>query len=724
MIRLNSLLRLAAASLGSLAASLLAQTPAPSAATAPQEPVVVLSPFEVSVEDDDGYQTANAIGATRTNTPLIELPQSIQVFNDQFIRDIAAVDTWEVLQYASNSTGGDRREDTSGGTGTSVRGYNVSRRIDGNDFPFGQTNVEPGLYERIELVKGSSSVLFGSTAPGGVINYVTRKPSLKPQSRLSLRAGSYDFYKAEFDTTGPVRRTERFSLAYRLTGILEDSESVRDFEFKETRNWAAAVEARFRGTTTLRFRFEDYYQDRREAIGAPYLWAPTPVVSNPPGGTPIAAPGIVLNLPASFYRGEPGDHKETEVTRYELTAEHRLNRSWILRAEGSFTDFYTLNRNTPLFAQTTTFPLYTRSTQTSKNGADVLVVNTSVLGDFDLGPSTHRFIAGYSLNDTQAHFRNVTNTLTPGTFNVFAPAYNAVTGPDVLAALTTSDVTNRAFYAQDQAKLLDDRLHLTVGLRRDENESINVNVRNGARTVRDPAKTSPRYSALYRVSSSLSAYYAYNETFQTASQTRGDGTLLDPPTTEINEVGIKFSLLEGKLSGNVAYFDATLGNQLRADPNNGGGALQTSFKSEGFELDFVYRPLRHFQILGGIGVLDTAITVNESNPASVGNQLGTMPDFTASLWARYEVPSGRLKRLAIGAGLTHQAGRYDSDVNLYRLPDYTLGNLLLSYSWSRYSVSLNVSNLFDKHYVAQSNSSRFTIFGEPRRAFATFSARF
>lgn len=634
------------------------------------------------------------------------------------------MDTWEVVQYSSNSTGGDRREDTSGGTGTSVRGYNVSRRIDGNEFPFSSTNVEPFMYERIELVKGSSSVLFGSTAPGGVLNFVSRKPSLQRQTIVEVLGGSYDFYKLHFNTTGPLLKREDFSLAYIVTGVVEDSKSVRDFEFKETRDLAAAVEMRLRGTTTLRLRLSNFYQDRREAVGAPYLWAPTPVVSNPPGGTPIMAPGIVLNLPASFYRGEPDDHKESEVTRYELTLEQRLPGTWVARAEASLTDFYTINRNTPLFAQTNLFPRYTRRTQESKGGADVWVVNTSVLGDFDLGPTTHRFIAGSSLVDSSAHGRNRTNTLTPGTFNVLEPAYNAVKGPTVLAALTTTEITNLAFYAQDQAKIFDDKLHLTVGIRRDENETTDRNLRNGVVTKREPGKTSPRYSALFRVTEEVSLYYAYNETFQTATQRRGDGTLLDPPTTEIDEFGVKFSLLAGRLTGNVAYFNATLGNQLRADPNNAAVALQTSFESKGYELDFVYRPTGNLQLLGGIGFLDTAITENESNPASIGNQLGTMPDFTASLWARYEFTDRALDGLAIGLGFTHAAGRYDSDVNLYRLPDYTVVNALVSYGWDRYVVSVNASNLLDKDYIAQSNSSRFTIFGEPRRIFVRFSAKF
>ncbi len=690
-------------------------------AATPEPSVVELSPFEVSTSSDDGYAASASLGATRTNTPLVELPQSIKVFNSEFIVDVAATDTWEAVQYASNVTGGDRREDTSGGTGTSVRGYNVSRRLDGIEYAFPPTNTETYAFDRIELVKGSSSVLFGSTAPGGVINYISKKPAFKSATEVMLRYGSYDYKKAGIDTTGPLLATDNLKLAYRLVGAFEDSESVRDFEFKRSSYLAGSLEARIRGSTTVRGRLEYFLQDRSLAIGAPYLWEPSSAVPNASDGSPIVDPGYVLNLPDSFFRGEPGDFKDSESIRYEAVVEHRFSQNWVARATGSFSDWTTTRSETPILAQRNTFGVYSRRTDDRKQDRNTTTFDANVLGDLELGPTRHRLLLGYTLFDSDGNDSRWRFNLSPD-FNVLAPNYGATRGPGSYAA-SFSESENSAFYVQDQVKTLDDRLHITVGIRRDEFEDASRNLVNGTMRSSKQSNTSPRYSVLYRINPGLSAYYAYNETFQPATNTNSDGILFEPPTTEINEVGVKLSLLENRLNGNLAVFSAELGNQFRADPVNPGEALQTSLESKGAEFDLTWTARPGWQIVAGVGYLDTEITKNDSVPGSVGNALGGAPQWNMSLWTKYKFAGGPLDGLSIGGGFTHQRERWDSDNNRYWLPDYTVVNLLVRYSWSRYDFSVNVSNVLDEDYIAQSNSARFTIFGEPRRAFATLTAR-
>jgi iron complex outermembrane receptor protein len=713
-----------AASLG-LAVTGSAQTaPAPSPAATTHEDVVLLSPFEVSATTDTGYTAAASIGATRTRTLLIELPQNIQVFTDEFIKDVAATDTWETLRFASNATGGDRREDTSAGTGTSVRGYNVSRRVDGLEMPWAPTNVDPAAYERIELVKGSSSVLFGSTAPGGVINYITKKPQYRPATEVSLRVGSYDYFKAVFDHTGPLVKRDDFALAYRLIGTWQDSKAVRQFESREGHYLAGTIEALVRNSTTLRFRVEQQKLDRLDTIAAPYLWEPTPAVTNPPGGTPITAPGVVLNLPRSFARAEPTDYKDTEFFGYNFTGEHRFGANWAARAVVAYSDWNRDSNETVLLAQTNSFGTYTRRTQVRTSGADTLIVDLSVVGEFDLGPTRHQLLLGTSYIDAENYEYGGDLNVTPN-FNVFAPVYGGARGPMQFSLRANlNDNTTRAWFVQDQIKLFEERLHLIVGLRRDDLKTTARNLLSGNVDNRAQGKTSPRYSVLWRARPDLSVYYAYNETFRPATNLRPDGTLFDPPTTEIHEVGAKYEFWDKRFVGSFAVFSAELGNQFRADPNNPGASQQTSFESKGAEIDFIARPLENWQLLLGFGYLDTEITKNEVTPAIVGNRLGSQPSFTAALWTKYDFTSGPLAGFSLGGGVNRQQGRWDSDNNRYRVPDYTIAKLLARYAWSRYSVSLNVENLFDRHYVAQSNSARFTIFGEPRRFFGTFTARF
>ncbi len=688
---------------------------------------VVLSPFEVTAAtEDQGYAATNSIGATRTKTPLLELPQNIQVFNEQFITDVAATNTWEVVRYASNAVGGDRREDTAA-TGTSARGYNLTRLVDGLSMPWAPERVDTSMFDRIELVKGSSSVLFGSSTPGGVLNYITKKPSLVWSTSYSVRAGSFDYYKGVVDSTGPLLKKKQLTLAYRLIGSWEHSKSVRDFEKIDAKDGSGTVEARIFGATTVRLRLERQTVDRVESSAVPYLWSPTPIVNNPPGGVAITAPGVLLNLPDSFNRGLPTDYFNTRSRRYDITVEQRISSNWTARAVAAVTDWRRVYAETGGYTQTNLFGTYIRTLQVRPpggNGAHVAVYDFSLLGNVHLGPTEHLLLSGYAYQLSSSHDQSLTYTLA-NNFNVFLPQYD---GTLSTKAPSRSDSANRyvnqAYFVQDQIKLMNGRLQVAAGIRRDAYNPKSLNRVTNVTTNLVQSKVSPRYSALFRATEGVSIYYAHNETFQPATATRGDGTLLSPPTAKSNEVGVKINILEKKLSGSFAAFRADLGNQARPDPVNPAVSLNTSFRNQGLEADLIYTPTRSWQIVPSMGYLETEITRNDSLPTQVGNKLGSMPKITAALWSKYDMEFGLRRIFSIGLGFQGAYDRFGADDDSFRLPDYGIVNGLLRYTWSRFSITLNAENILDRTYVGQSNKPSFAIMGEPRRFFSTLNLRF
>jgi iron complex outermembrane recepter protein len=215
-----------ALTLGLVPTAALAQTISPSA---PDEDVVRLSPFEVSSETDRGYIATRASGATKTNTPMIELAHSIQVLNSEFIADTNSQTVFQATRYVSNVSGGNQRGDDA----MLIRGFGVTRLRNGQ--PYAQQNAftfdEMAAFERVEVIKGASAVLYGSAAPGGLINLVDKRPMPRRQSFLSLTAGSYDFYKAVLDTTGPVGQFGNVEVNYRPSRLTKTARAGANLPF-------------------------------------------------------------------------------------------------------------------------------------------------------------------------------------------------------------------------------------------------------------------------------------------------------------------------------------------------------------------------------------------------------------------------------------------------------------------------------------------------------------
>lgn len=177
-------------------------------------------------EQENNYVVPNVTTATRTDTPIMDIPQSVQVIPQQVIRDQGAINVREALRNISGVT----LSNTSGNRGESfiIRGFNAAQFTNGlrDDFYSSRTRTDLANIERIEVVKGPASVLFGQAEPSGIINFVTKQPLLEPYYDFSFTVGSYDFYRPTVDISGPL--TEDKSVSYRLNIAYENAGSFRD----------------------------------------------------------------------------------------------------------------------------------------------------------------------------------------------------------------------------------------------------------------------------------------------------------------------------------------------------------------------------------------------------------------------------------------------------------------------------------------------------------------
>src|SRR3954463_10167827 len=192
-----------------------AQSNNPSAQATASDDVVKLSEFQVTTSADKGYRAGNSVSATRIDTPIKDLPFAISAFTQQFITDIGARDLWDVVQYAPSVTSSGR-EFNAGNSIYTIRGFDQAPQHNG--FTILESYVDTQTVDRVEVVKGPSSVLYGQVAPGGTVNYITKRPGAKPFTTVTAQVGNLDAWRTTIDLNQPVAGDK---LLFRFNGALE-----------------------------------------------------------------------------------------------------------------------------------------------------------------------------------------------------------------------------------------------------------------------------------------------------------------------------------------------------------------------------------------------------------------------------------------------------------------------------------------------------------------------
>lgn len=713
--------RLLAAGSSLVASLAFAQTaPAPSASAPATDPVVELSPFQVNSTTDRGYIATRASGATKTNTPMIEVPHSIQVLNSEFIVDTNSQSVFQAARYVSNVSGGNQRGDDA----MLIRGFGVTRLRNGQ--PYSQQNAftfdEMAAFERVEVIKGASAVLYGSASPGGLINLVDKRPLPRRQTTLSLTAGSYDFYKAVLDTTGPVGEFGGIGVNYRVIAAYEDSASWRRFASRERAYVNGALEFKLTPNTTLISRVEYQADDLLDSYGKPYIWFSS---ANVP---------TLLNVPDEFYRGDPGvDFKEVERFIWDSALEHHFNDNWSARLSLSHGDAFSKRGEVFISAQSSTVNIFPRFFQLIPRDEQIWTFEGNLLGKIELGPTRHQLLAGFNSYNQEINDSNFRYNVLPAAsanFDIFSPVYfNTSLGAEVLStrriAYTNSEW--RSYFIQDQFGFWDDRLQFIVGFRHDDLKQSVKSFVTGVTTPNNQDKNSPRYGVLWRINPELSLYASYNESFTPATGAGSvQGIPFPSPTAEQTEVGLKFELFNKRLFGGLAVFENIRRNQTTVDVLNPGFSVATGeIASEGSELDLGVSITDNWQVIGAIG-FQKAHTTKDNVAANIGLEQPNVPNQMASLWTKYQFVEGRAKGLSLGLGVNYvgeRAGQRDSVVRSFGLDAYTTYNGLISYGSGPNKFSLNIENITDERYV-QVGQARLADPGEHRSFRFTYTRTF
>ncbi|MDF5721949.1 MAG: TonB-dependent siderophore receptor [Rhizonema sp. PD37] len=678
--------------------------------TPQQKPSSRLSPEPIEIvvtgKPDTAYKVNNTTTATKTPANLLEIPATVQVFPRQVLDDLDAQNQGEVLRTAGIITTG---FPSTLFDSFSVRGFGSTLFRNGLKDLSGINTVDTANTERIELLRGPASVLYGQLSPGGVINRVTKQPLSQPYYFGQVRVGSEKTVEPSIDFSGPLNQDR--TLLYRLNADYLSADSFVDFVNRQRYFVAPALTWLIGKNTSL--TVEGEYQDVEYPNGDPEagLIAAGTVLPNPNG-----------KIPRSRNLAEPSDSNSFQESRIAYHLEHRFSDNWVLRI-----GFQYGNKDTNPARGLATFldSLEADNRTLDRIASDYsemdneYFTDTNLTGQFKTGSIEHKLLVGFDL--FWLDIRSKENIYPRSPIDLFNPVYGTPAGPITGSSDNSSTNNAQGVYLQDQISLTDN-LKFLLGGRFDWLNRSSLNNLNGRRTSQDNNAFSPRLGIVYQPIKPISLYASYSQSFQQVIGTDAQGNSFEPSRGTQYEVGVKTDLLNNKLSTTLAFYDLTQTNLTTVDPNNSRFRIQTGEeRSRGIELYSTGEIAPGWNIIFSYNYIDPRIT--KDNSIRVGNFLN-VPQNTASLWTTYIIPTGSWKGFGGGLGLFYVGDRYGDLANTFTLPSYFRTDAALYYRRNNLRVQLNLQNLFNTLYYVGANGQTQVFPGAPFEAYLSVGWQF
>lgn len=656
-----------------------------------------------------GWQALTSASATKIETPLLNLPQAVTVLPRQAIEAQGAVSQSEAMRNVSAVQ--PPQTTALGQVYPSVRGFNGERFVDGlpNYYDNGDRDSLANV-ERIEVLKGPASILYqgGPNPVGGVVNVVSKMPSLIPSYQFGVTAGGYGKLNPWFDLNVPVSKDGtvlfRVTGSYERTGTQIDGLDRRSYELNPT-----LVLTNNEGTKlTLQARLS--HREQQDYAGLP----------------------AVGTLDRSTFRIDPSlfsadrdlPNGRTDYKAVTGRIDHTFNEVWSAFASvrASRSDFHEPTQF--VLGQTPSLPPSTflvwngflgeRNTEVS--------ANANLAGKFDFGPIRNRVLFSADINrvtdvgrldGTPAAFVDFTN-----------PNFPAYVKPVPGPFTTFTDIDNvyvqSGLTAQWEASLWE-RVHLLTALRLAEVDIRSRELTTASSFHTQESKVLPRIGASVEVVKGVSVFADYTEGLRAVPFFNGP-TAPRPEQSRQSQAGVKLDLPYG-FSASFALFDLRLTDVPTANPVVPGQQIQSGEqRSRGFEADMVWQPNANWSFLGSYARVDARYTRN--TVIAEGNVVEGVPRDSGRLWGTYRVTDGRFAGLSVGAGFQAQSRVAITNANDYFAPGFATVDARIGYDRDTWSVALTGKNLGDRFYwVRQPYLDGRVAPGEGRTVYLSLTAR-
>ncbi|MCC7136748.1 MAG: TonB-dependent receptor [Nitrosomonas sp.] len=658
--------------------------------------------------DNPDYRRTKAFSATKTDALVMETPVSVQVVPRAVMDDQKSVTLKDTLE---NVSGVQATPTLGNDTGFNIRGFRSGRNYrngllanGGNaNFP---TMFDTANLQSVEVLKGPASILFGRGEPGGLVHLTTKRPHATPYYSLEQQFGSYDFYRTQWDATGPV--TQDGALLYRFNGSYLNTDSFRDNIFTERTMGSGSVTWRPTNATEFIVEVEGIYQEGQADFGIP-------VVGNRPVKIPVSR--------TFSDRNDPVDKKDKIHVGTEFS--HQFNANWTIRNRFLMTHY---DQNTTFFNPAPAFGdalrdnrFLERNIFSQRHQSELYTTNLDLDGKFDIGFTRHAVLVGFDYMRSQTRYFTRGDYENPNpalTVDIFSPVSTA-TDPAVIRQ--TLSPNSSAFgknvfedewfgvYFHDRITLWD-KLHILGGGRYDwtvtgrANSTVSFSEAEANVPRRKDQGFSPRVGILYQLLPQLSLFGNWTTSFGASNGLSATGATFNPQRGEQFEAGIKTALFQDRLIATASFYHIIRENLLTPDLSTLDPLDSIAIgrqRSRGVEFDISGRITEELSLIGSYAYTDA--NVIRDNSGLLDNRLPQAPKHAGSIWLRYDIRKiQQLNGLSFGVGV-FAVGKRDGDIqNTFKLPGYARLDAFAAYRMklgpTRLTAQVNARNILDARY--------------------------
>lgn len=654
---------------------------------------VTTDAYESATGPVKGYRATRSASATKTDTALRDIPQSISVIPATVLKDLGSTNVERALEFA----GGVSKQNNFGGLTLyeySVRGFTTSEFYqDGFSANRGYPSTpDTANIERIEVLKGPAASLYGRGDPGGTVNIVTKKPQPEAFTTLQTSAGSWDRYRTALDVNTPLDAEGQ--VLSRVNLAVEDNHS-----------------------------FRDHVQSKRVFVAPSFSWQLDPdtsllVESEFVRHSSTFDRGIVdaPDMSRATFLGEPNDGDiDNHNNRLQATLEHHLNDAWKLRLASHYKQgslWGDASENRALNADGHTI---NRRYRERSMGWHDSITQLELRGLFDIGSWQHELLVGTEYEDYRKQERVTAITGSAYAIDIYNPVYGQ---PKPTGARTGTDffeqTKSHALNLQDQI-VFTDRLRGMVGARFEHFEqSIDDFTGNAPPSRQTHDALTQRAGLLYQLTPQVGVFANASTSFKPNSGLDADNKSFKPEEGVGYEVGVKSELFDDRLSATLAAFHIEKENVLTLDPATNTNRAMGKARSQGFDLQVTGQVSDAVRVIGAFAYIDAQVTKGDK-VIPTGSRILGVAKRSGSLLGVYEFQDGLLRGSDLGAAFTYVGDRSGEAGTGFELPAYHTVDLLAHYkATENVTVGLNLNNLFDEKYYERSYSNYWINPGEPR----------
>ncbi|KEZ77909.1 TonB-dependent siderophore receptor [Salinisphaera hydrothermalis] len=683
-----------------------------------------------------GYTAYTSTGATKTDTPLMETPQTVDVITRQQISDQGSKNVNDALRYTpgvfTGIAGASTRQDAiqlRGFSGGDVNNaFLDGMRLMSDPGAYSNFQIDPFMLERIDVVKGPSSVLYGRAQPGGLVNYVTKRPQAETERHLQFYGGSFDTYGGGFDFTGALPKKSWGN--YRIVGHAETSDTQYDVVKSERYAIMPEVDLNLSDDTDLLLQAYIQHDPAAGFHGSvPYDLS---VNGDAYGGT----------VSPSWVDTDAGHEKfdrQQRMFTYALT--HHVNDHVRLRSTARYSDLETDLAQVYQYGFTGNGADLTRYYTGAREHLKAFSTDNNIQFEFATGAIQHEMLAGV---DYQQRFNRVhdygipydaSSSVPTGVkpLDPFDPNYDD--DPLVRSIVETGNANRKlkqfGGYLQDQMTYK--RLHVLLSGREDylRREYQDLSTADGATAKRSDDAFTGRVAVLYESQYGISPYFSYSEAFNPTAYSAANGQIAEPTKSNQYEIGVKYAPRGVNALLTISLYDLTQKNvQQRTAVTPITFASVGDIQSRGVEFTAKGDITDDLHVIAGYSYQDVEYqndVASGSVTAHKGDTPARTPNQLASLWVTYDFP----KRISAGLGGHYVGKSYADGRNRLKVPDYAVADAMVKAdlgAWSStlegVSLRVNANNLFDKKYVASCFGAQSCYYGEERNVTATVDYRF